>query len=84
MTVHKTSLQAEAANPQAAHFPAFALARFDVTAFVRFAGSSWYGLAEPKLAKAGGPGRTRTCNQTVMSGKGIQIDIEKAGQFDED
>ncbi|KGJ67766.1 hypothetical protein BJA5080_01335 [Bradyrhizobium diazoefficiens SEMIA 5080] len=31
----------------------------------------WRWLAEPKLAKrakAGGPGRTRTCNQTVMSG----------------
>ena len=31
-------------------------------------------LAKPKLAKAGGPGRTRTCNQTVMSaGKGLRF-----------
>ena len=48
---------------------------FGATALARFALSSWHGLAEPKLAKrakAGGPGRTRTCNQTVMSG-GITI-----------
>jgi len=41
-------------------------------AFARFAWSSWHRLAKPKLAKrakAGGPGRTRTCNQTVMSGR---------------
>jgi hypothetical protein len=32
----------------------------------------WHWLAEPKLAKrakAGGPGSTRNCNQTVMSGR---------------
>jgi hypothetical protein len=28
---------------------------------------AWPKLAKP--AKAGGPGRTRTCNQTVMSGR---------------
>ena len=40
-------------------------------AFARFAWNLRHGLAEPKpamRAKAGGPGRTRTCNQTVMSG----------------
>jgi hypothetical protein len=50
-------------------------AGFGATAFVRFAWNLWHGLAQPKLAKrakAGGPGRTRTCNQTVMSA-GISI-----------
>jgi hypothetical protein len=32
----------------------------------------------------GGPGRTRTCNQTVMSGKGKQKDTEKTDEFDDD
>ncbi|SFJ35603.1 hypothetical protein SAMN05216525_12324 [Bradyrhizobium sp. Gha] len=41
-------------------------------AFARFASDVQHRLAWPKLAKrakAGGPGRTRTCNQTVMSGR---------------
>jgi hypothetical protein len=41
------------------------------------------GLAQPKLAKrakAGGPGRTRTCNQTVMSG-GISISFVDFAAF---
>jgi hypothetical protein len=41
---------------------------FGATALARFTLSLWHWLAEPKLAKAGGPGRTRTCNETVMSG----------------
>jgi hypothetical protein len=43
---------------------------FGAAAFARFACHLWLRLAEPKLAKrakAGEPGRTRTCNQTVMS-----------------
>src|SRR5437868_6882310 len=47
-------------------------AGFGVTAFAGFAGRLWHRLAKPKLAKrakAGWPGRTRTCNQTVMSGR---------------
>src|SRR5437016_3077852 len=47
---------------------------FGATAFARFAWNLWHGLAEPKRAKAGGPGRTRTCNQTVMS-DGTSISI---------
>ncbi|WP_128918632.1 hypothetical protein [Bradyrhizobium nanningense] len=73
--VHKTHHRAEAANPRQriSSTPVrLRPAGFGVTAFTRFARSSWHGLAEPKLAKrrakAGGPGRTRTCNQTVMSG----------------
>ena len=45
---------------------------FVAAASPRFAPTPLGWLAEPKLAKrvkAGGPGRTRTCNQTVMSGR---------------
>jgi hypothetical protein len=31
-----------------------------------------------------GPGRTRTCNQTVMSGKGLPKGTEKTDGLDED
>ena len=44
-------------------------------------------LAEPKLAKpakAGGPGRTRTCNQTVMSGQGREEGAENIDDFGDD
>ena len=32
----------------------------------------------------GGPGTTRTCNQTVMSGKGLPKDTDKTDELDED
>jgi hypothetical protein len=54
VTVHKTSHQAEAANPRQRISPNPARLRpagFCLTAFVRFAGSSWHGLAQPELAK---------------------------------
>jgi hypothetical protein len=53
VTVHKTSHQAEA-NPQQRISPnpvRLRPADFGLTAFVRFAGSSWHGLAQPELAK---------------------------------
>jgi hypothetical protein len=54
VTVHKTSHQAEAANPRQRISPnpvRLRPAGFGLTAFVRFAGSSWHGLAQPELAK---------------------------------
>jgi hypothetical protein len=60
---------------------------FGAAAFARFACHLWHRLAEPKLAKrakAGGPGRTRTCNQTVMSGKGCPEETENADESGDD
>src|SRR4051794_33564833 len=63
----------------------FALTSFKLRRTPRFA--LVLRAAAPRVArraKRGGPGRTRTCNQTVMSGMGGPENAENIDEFGED
>ena len=54
---------------------------FGVTAFARFACRCSTGLSSRSAPRHGGPGRTRTCNQTVMSGGKMDAPVDSPSLF---
>ena len=84
VTVHKTSHQAEAANPRQRISPnpvRLRPAGFGLTAFVRIAGSSWHGLAQSEFAKRHSSiDRDRAC---IRYGEYIEADLRNQIRFRE-